>query len=127
MSQHQEEPNNLSIIVYGIITTVGLFLVVIVLAVLFGRAVQREINIKIAADKPQALLNLRARENELLHKYALLEDNPQFARINIEHAMELEIQAPWRNSIQLSGEAAAIAGPSNVQPAAAPGAAPAQP
>ena len=85
----RSEPNVRFIAAFGASTLVLLVLIVLALQFYFDRVLEQEVYLKVLAPESQALVDLRAREDEELHAYRYLDRDKGTVRLPIERAMEL--------------------------------------
>ena len=85
----RSEPNVRFIALFGVASLLLLVVAILALQYYFDRTLERQVYTKVLAPESQALVDLRAREDEELHSYRYLDREKGTVRLPIERAMEL--------------------------------------
>jgi hypothetical protein len=97
--REEQEPNTPLTAVVGLVFAILLFVVIVLLQAFFYRAEDEENVRKVVAVAPEALSQLRAQQEELLHSYKIIDPQKGVIAIPIDLAMELFVQdggkTPW--------------------------------
>ena len=91
----KSEPRSFTIILWGILTSVAIFIVSVVILVWFESVTRKYSEINQAQAPTNQLNNLRNYEIETLENYSINPDTGQ-VRIPISRAMQLEAESAWR-------------------------------
>lgn len=86
------DPNAATTITIGILAAIFVILSIIVLQAVFFRAQDREHRIKVVAETPQELKDLRAAQIEKLQGYRWVDKKEGVAGIPIDRAMEIVVR-----------------------------------
>jgi hypothetical protein len=100
MPHDETEPKNENIMVYWVVSWVGLFVILCVVLVWFQSVANKQTYIKIENTNSKALADLRGMEQEKLSRYTL-DQAAGHVRIPIDQAMKLEARDSWRNYVEI--------------------------
>lgn len=102
------EPKNTLIIIYGVVSCIVLFFIIVGLLYYFQRVQNWETHVKVELAPAVELRKLRDYESATLNQYEYVNKDQKIVRIPIGRAMELEAQGSWRLNARISGEAPLI-------------------
>jgi len=91
-----DDPNVPRSAVAGLVGAVLLFVIIVFLQALFFRMERAEVARKVDSERSEALAQLRAEQQEVLHSYKLVDPKAGVVHIPIERAMELEVAESQR-------------------------------
>ena len=94
--REQGDPNTSVTAVVGVVSAVLLFVLIVLLQAFFYAQEREEQQRKVVAIAPEALAQLRAQQQELLHSYRLVDEKNGVVGIPIEDAMALVVAEAGR-------------------------------
>jgi hypothetical protein len=89
--REQGDPNTSVTAVVGVVSAVLLFVLIVLLQAFFFAQEREETERKVVAVAPEALAQLRAQQQELLHSYRVIDEKRGVVAIPIEVAMALVV------------------------------------